>query len=370
MQELKFVRTEDGSLVVTDEIGELYKVMVDDAVLSGIRSVARGDHKSKASPREIQALIRAGKSAADVAALTGAELADVERFEVPVIDERNFILKKAHEVTVVTNPSDSHASATTFGEAMGSRLEGLAARDTEWFAWKDEHDGWLIGANFSSHDVAHHAVWQFDHKKSVLSPQNEDAKTLSQQGDVGDRLIPKLRAVETEPNRERFDSGAFQPVPMSDTPVITEVVEPLKPESTHSHPSSFNSSDEAAQLAQHIEERAVTREEEPVDFGQTADLLDALRRRRGERDSQPQPVLSAENSAQFQDTSASPEIPVSPITDKPDNDSESAQLDTQPLVDGNSEDDSDEHSSPKRGRPGMPSWDDILFGTRSDEDPF
>jgi hypothetical protein len=359
MQELKFVRTEEGSLVVADEVGELYKVIVDDAVLSGIRHLARGDQHSKASPKAIQALIRAGKSTAEVAALTGADLSDVERFEVPVIAEREFILENALRVSVVADQSDAHGSLTTFGAAMHQRFESLGAHSVAWAAWRDEVDGWLIAADFTSHDVAHHALWKFDHKKSVLAPHNEDATTLSKQGVIGDRLIPKLRAVETVESNERFDSGAFRPDIQPSTTVDTEVIEPEMLEYVDVAEELFDSPDEQNARRTSIEELAVTRDDEPVDFGQTADLLDALRRRRGQRDSGPQPVVSSAPDV-APTLSATPEASAV-TTDRADDPAE-----TQPL-------EADANDSGKlgnrRGRQGVPSWDDILFGTRSDEDP-
>lgn len=354
MQELKFVRTEEGSLVVSDEVGELYTVHIDDAMLSGIRQLARGDQHSKASPKDIQALIRAGHSAAEVSNLTGADLADVQRFQEPVLAEREFILENALRVTVVTNHADTHGSSTTFGAAMHHRLEGLDAAAVEWAAWRDTDEGWLVAVDFSSHDVAHHAVWRFDHKKGVLSPHNEDATSLSKQGVVGDRLIPKLRAVETSENADRFDSGAFRPDIVDSTPVDTQIVEPLAHEHTEIDDELFESPDENISRRLTVEELAVARDDEPVDFGQTADLLDALRRRRGERDSGPQPVLgSSQSESAF---SAGP----------PASASDDELAETQLLI-------PDPNDSGKlgnrRGRQGVPSWDDILFGTRSDEDP-
>lgn len=351
MQELKFVRTEDGSLVVTDDVGEFYKVLVDDAVVSGIRVLARGDHKSKVSPREIQGLIRAGKTASEVVAITGADPADVERFELPVLDERNFILEKALRVDVVTNLSETHPATTTFGEAMASRFENLGSQNVAWSSWKDEQEGWIIAAQFSSHGVDHRPLWFFDHRKQSLMPKNEEAKTLSKQGDVGDRLIPKLRAVENNSDDARFDSGAFHPEPTERFEADTEVVTPVEVDAQNAHPTSYAAFREPEDNQTQIEERTITREPEPVDFGQTADLLEALRRRRGERDSQPQPTISV------------PEVPSVP------NAQETSALDREAHAEP---DDAhqDQKTGAKRGRPGMPSWDDILFGTRSEEDPF
>jgi hypothetical protein len=121
----------------------------------------------------------------------------------------------------------------------------------------------------------------------------------------------------------------------------------------------FDSPDEQNARRTSIEELAVTRDDEPVDFGQTADLLDALRRRRGQRDSGPQPVVSSAPDV-APTLSATPEASAV-TTDRADDPAE-----TQPL-------EADANDSGKlgnrRGRQGVPSWDDILFGTRSDEDP-
>jgi len=356
MQDLKFVRIENDCLVVADDLGELYSVAVDDAVLSGIRQVAKGDHQSKVSPALIQSLIRAGKSATEVAAETGADPADVERFEAPVIAEREFVLENAQAVTVVTNPADSHTNATTFGAAMTERLAALSASATRWSAWRDPQLGWMIGLEFSSHDVAHHAQWLFDHKKRVLEPHNADAKSLSKQGDVGDRLIPKLRAVENTGAQERFDSGAFQPQPNHPTEADTAVLAPAERDlasdtGVNEHPAAFTEPLDEQERREIIESRAVTREQTPVDFGETADLLEALRKRRGERDSQPQPRLDAEPEP----LEPAATQPLASIETLPDRADQAETTDEQPA---------------RRGRQSVPSWDDILFGTRSDEDPF
>lgn len=356
MQELKFVRVEDGALVVTDDGVQFFKVAVDDSVLSGIRQLGRSDQASKATPKEIQALLRAGKSPEQVCELAGATLDDVERFGAPVFAEREFILESAFRVSVVTSSTASHSETSTFGAAMSDRLAGLLATDSAWAAWRDEHDGWMISLTFRAREVDHYAVWKFDHRRSVLTPENADATTLSKQGEVGDRLIPKLRAVETE-QRDRFDSDAFSSNLM---PVDTPQTQPH--DTVTIDPAAFEEFEEDLERRQVIEERAVAREDEVVDFGQTADLLDALRRRRGQRDSQPQPVLSPEPVAsdpslgQHQDIAPSQsQAPASTQTPAPSVPAAAAQT---------------EQGGSKRGRAEMPSWDDILFGTRSDEDPF
>lgn len=361
MQELKFVRTEQDALIVADDAGALFSVSVDDAMLSGIRQIGRRDHHSKASPKKIQSLIRAGKSALEVAEITGAELEDIERFETPVLAERDFMLESALQVTYLPHDDSQGGS---FGAATSRRLEALESRDIAWSAWRDENHGWLISCTFTSHDIHHSAIWQFDHKKRVVTPHNSDAKKLSKQGDVGDRLIPKLRAVENTSNHERFDSGAFQQdlARSAETSVTHEVPHLQTVELTEDF--SDGAHDEMSRRNT-IEELAVSRDEEPVDFGHTADLLDALRRRRGERDTQPQGHIAMQElptEAPNMDASATGTLQGEPLD-------EYNPADTIPLPPSHVDADSDPvKTTGKKGRQGMPSWDDILFGTRGDEE--
>ncbi|MFT4233185.1 MAG: septation protein SepH, partial [Leucobacter sp.] len=210
MDELRFVRREDRSLIVADDAGEEFRLLVDDAMLSELRHLGRkerGEDTSKVRPREIQALIRAGRSRAQVAKETGLDEADIERYEEPVLAERRYILERAHAVPVRTDATDD--ADQRFGEVIAERLIALGADTSEWESWRDEEAGWMISLEFISHDVAHRAVWSFEHRKAVLSPVNPDAVNLSKQGTVGDRLIPKLRAVDDAEKSGRFDSDAF-----------------------------------------------------------------------------------------------------------------------------------------------------------------
>ncbi|MFC7765260.1 septation protein SepH [Leucobacter soli] len=362
--------------------------------------------------------MRAGKTREEVAIATGLDESDVERYEEPVLAERRYILELAQAVPVRTSPGDEEEQQ--FGAVIAERLIGLGARDPEWNSWRDDEAGWMISLEFATGDSGHRAVWSFDHRKSALSPLTPDADSLSKQGAVGDRLIPKLRAVDAE---ERFDSGAFDPERLTadfptdpgDSGEPVNVSGPVAPD----HPStgSIPIVDIEAEYArrQHIEERAIkTPEPELPDLGQTADLLDALRRRRGERNAAEHAAGDgargtsrdadagddAESGADRPQAGAKDPVrlpgtaPVTPIIIPPtDEEREQAEAEAasetsgtvlEPL-DGLSADLAEPESggdvtkqplgpTPERGRRGkgrasIPSWDDILFGTRSDEDP-
>ena len=83
MDELRMVRREDGAIILANELGEEYRLAIDDVVASEIRQLSkRPAGPSSVRPREIQALLRAGKSRAEVADELGQEVGVGEPGEV------------------------------------------------------------------------------------------------------------------------------------------------------------------------------------------------------------------------------------------------------------------------------------------------
>jgi len=283
MQDLKVIGVENGALVAVGDDGERFRIAVDEALQSKVRQVRQETPADapKLSPREVQAHIRSGMSAEDVAAVTGAPLEYVQRFEGPIIAEREHIVASALSVPVHTSDAvDPPGEAETFGSVIRDRLASLGVAGERWASWKDSETGWIVKLEFTADTIDHDARWSYDARKHALAPLNSEATTLSQAGELrGGALIPRLRAVlphEGEPDNSRFDSGAFTfPAPAADLmgPEITAPIEPLPQGRT---PGANNS----------ITVSAIKRADDgaPRDLHQTADLLEALRRRRGERE--------------------------------------------------------------------------------------
>ncbi|MGO3146953.1 MAG: septation protein SepH [Leucobacter sp.] len=414
MDELRVLRREENALILANELGEEFRFIVDEAAASEVRQISKRSMGTLSiRPREIQARLRSGKSRAEVAAETGLDEADVERFEEPVRAEQRYMLDLAHAVPVRTerpNDASNPQDEQRFGEVIAERLIGLGTKESTWRSWRDENAGWLIGLVFNTSDGEHDAIWGFDHRKRVLNPVSPDATNLSKAGDVGDRLIPKLRAVDNE-QRERFDSDAFDPNALLNPgdglelePEIAEQQTNLAndaPEGPQS--SSVTDTDEEYERRRDIDHLAVnTPASAADDMSETADLLDALRRRRGERAAEQD---RDDASSARERTGAAANIwgasGVSAHTedaqDATRTDSAESEDDGPRLraVDGSTDNRAstetgnhqagesqpgDSASSPengaqrgnkasKRGRSSIPSWDDILFGTRSDDDP-
>lgn len=349
MENVTIVGTEAGVLVLATESGERFALPIDDVLQREIRRATRqaepAGHRLAASPRDIQAQIRAGLTAIEVSELLGISVDDVVRFEGPVLAEREHIIGQALAVAVLIGSEVEPDAQPTFGAAVRDKLAELAATAERWASWKEE-SGWIIKLEFTANDVEHDARWSFDPRRSALSPLNADATQLSRQGSLPEGLIPRLRAVDAErttsPYKDdsRFDSGAFGPRLLPHTE--GGVDEPALPERSNA----------AAQDA------AINRApESPRTNPETADLLEALRRRRGQRETAP--LIDDVDDHDRDDQSP---IALFDAFDQPAEEPESPQ----PAAPSSSADGGDSGGR-RRRRNAMPSWDEIVFGARTDE---
>lgn len=346
MQDLQVIGVESGALLVASDEGTRYRIAIDEVLQSKLRQTlpAPGNDR-KLAPKEIQAHIRSGMSAEDVASVTGVPVEYIQKFEGPVIAEREFVVSSALAVAVHTAAETGSVGASTFGTVIRSRLHELGALDQRWASWKEITGGWVVKLSFTADSIERDARWSFDPKKSALAPLNNEAMSLSQQGEMTGPLVPRLRAVDSErtPDRSRFDSGAFTEEELAErsTGPLLETV------------PYGRLSDASPQVA----DAAINRVPEPVaESSQTADLLEALRRRRGERES-----ASYDDEAMAAHPSTGSirlvDVPLpAPVDARRDN------------VPGNTAPQPGATGKGRKGRTAMPSWDEIVFGARSDDD--
>jgi hypothetical protein len=367
MDELTVIGAENGALIVVSEDGDRYRVPITEALHTALRQNRPASPVAhRVSPREIQALIRSGKSAAEVVEETGESAEYVQRFEGPVIAEREYVITAARSVPVaVAAETESGIATHTFGGVIDSRLSELAAKNIRWSSWKtDLH--WIITVGFSDNDVDREARWTFDPKKSTLIPSNHEAQSLSQQGEAPPTLIPRLRAVpvDHEADRNRFDSGAFL---LDDD--LTGQDEPDEPAAGPRHSEQGSPSGPVAVPHTRAAARAAAAadDSDTVDVSQTADLLEALRRRRGEREAAPNEGLESAKAAH--PSTGSIRIVDTPLDlgAAPEESTATPALGS-PVAPPETPEQGQTRSS-RRGRATMPSWDEIVFGARTDDDP-
>lgn len=347
MENVTIVGTEAGVLVLATESGERFALPIDDVLQREIRRATRQAEptaqKLAASPRDIQAQIRAGLTASEVAELLGIAVDDVVRFEGPVLAEREHIIGQALAVPVLIGSEVEPDAQPTFGAAVRAKLAEVAATSERWASWKED-TGWVVKLEFTANDVDHDARWSFDPRRSALSPLNADATQLSRQGSLPEGLIPRLRAVEAErttspyKDESRFDSGAFGPrlVPAPDA----DVEEPSLPERS----------------APAVQDAAINRAPDSSSpSAETADLLEALRRRRGQRESSP--VLDDQEDSREEPSPISLFETFDEVSEPENPEPTPQRAPAEPAESGGR----------RRRRNAMPSWDEIVFGARTDE---
>ena len=342
MEQLKVIGTEDESLVLATESGDRFSLAVDDVLRIELRK-ARRDRETelpanRPSPREIQAHIRAGLSAQEVATLLGARVEDVARFEGPVLAEREHVVGQALAVPVLLGGDLEGDAHPTFGSAVRAKLAEAGATGERWTSWK-EPTGWIVKLEFTASEVGHDARWGFEPRRGILSPLNADAIQLSRQGSLPEGLIPRLRALDAAPKDDtRFDSGAFGPRRLPDADL----------ESPELH----------APTTPAVQQAAIKRSNDSVvTSSETADLLEALRRRRGQRE--PLPGIEDASSSRAHSPVAlfdalEPGYDEAPMSDEP----EPAYEQPASAV---------AEAGRRKGRSSMPSWDEIVFGARGDD---
>jgi Protein of unknown function (DUF3071) len=377
MQDLKVIGVENGALLASSEQGGRFRIPIDEVLQARLRPATSDQQNGrKVPPREIQAQIRAGLSAEEVAAATGAPLEFVQKFEGPVLAEREHIVDRALAVVVHTAIDvDPLSPGTSFGIVMSERLASLGATNERWTSWKDE-DGWTVKLEFTADEIDHDARWRYDHRKRSLAPQNNEAVTLSQQGELKGALIPRLRAVtsdgqaqerqsqDRQSQESRFDSGAFR----------LDARELSGHDGTpHAEPAHYGRA--GAEPRGSVSGVPRAGEDSGSSLNETADLLEALRRRRGEREAA---ATWEEEQAGPGSASPSPAAGGIRVVDVPLGDF------LEPATPPRHEPASQRAPMPspvspqkaaggsgkqRRGRAAMPSWDEIVFGARSEDDP-
>jgi len=183
MRQLRLVglAEEGDSLLLESPTGESYRLPLDERV----RAACRGDltrlgqieieSDNPLRPREIQARVRAGESAEQVAASAGMALDRVLRFAYPVLQERSRVVAQARTAPVRAPASEQ------LGDLVEERLvgRGTDAATLEWDAWRREDGRWAVRLSWRHGDSAHAAHWSLDLGRRALQPEDPAAEQLS-----------------------------------------------------------------------------------------------------------------------------------------------------------------------------------------------
>ena len=399
MDELELVGLhDDGEHVVLESAdGSRFKLRVDEALRAAARrdrprlELLRAEGGTALPPREIQARIRGGADAEEVAEASGLPVEVVRRFEGPVLAEREFMAAQARGSRLGREPD-----SPLLGELLLDRLaaRGVDPDTVRWDAFRHPGEPWTVTARFTVGEDEREARWHFDHQSRAVTALEDEARWLSET-QLDDEPIPRrhLAAVRDV----IFDVAAGEAGP---------VLTPLDEAEDDDAPAAAPHDATAELLAELNEKRGVRQDLEELDEADEAfegfgpqhtfdfgehELLGAHPAPSDVDAVQDARVLtlpsadSAASPAQPGPASSDPAAPSGPDQDAatgadagtPTHDDAAAATSVAPHArtesgtaqaggDAEVEDGARPRSRSRKGRASVPSWDEIVFGARRD----
>jgi len=352
----------DGSrLVLKAADSTEYFLPIDERLRAAVRGdrprLGQIDVESHLRPRDIQARIRAGASAEEVAQLAGISVERVRRFEGPVLAERAFMAERARKTTV---RRQGESTGPQLGDAVAERLllRGAEKDSASWDSWRRDDNTWEIVLLFRVSGQPQQARWTYDPPRRLVQPVDDEARSLI--GETPERggeeptfpFVPRIArlpgadrgmgmrpmAPERPPAVGRMSPGErIAPDRITPERISTERISPdrIAPERLVEPPAAAS-----APAA------AVTVERDPL-----TSLMDVVPSQPGVPDEEQ--TAEPEAPAAVGAGSAYADI-LMPRTTAPHRDRLIGSTDRQAEADG---------VRPGR-RAAVPSWDEIVFGTR------
>jgi hypothetical protein len=167
-------------------VGRLLTLPIDERVHGALRVevggsggtatlVASAHATSTLSPRDIQARIRSGESADDVARVAGVPVDRVLRYAGPVLQERAMLAQHARRTKL-----KSSEKGQSLAEVVDGRLSqhGIDTEKISWDAYRRDDGTWRIVASWPSGKATAQAVWELDKSRQVVTPHDDMAQYL------------------------------------------------------------------------------------------------------------------------------------------------------------------------------------------------
>ncbi|MGH3358302.1 MAG: septation protein SepH [Nocardioidaceae bacterium] len=321
-------------VVLRSPSGEAFRIPADDR----LRAALRGDKArlgqleiqmdSALRPRDIQARIRRGESAEAVAEAAQVPVERIMAYAVPVLAEREHVCDRARTATI----RRSHVSgqAALFGDAIGKtlRTRDVDATDVTWDSWRRADGRWVVSVDVPGEEGP--ALYLFDAPGRYVVADNERASRLV--GDVADYDTEEMAiatAITDEP-----EGPATDEIPVVDAPVDEDVDEPG-----------------VTSLKRARARRALAQEQLLLEGDESAPAVPP-------ESTHPDPPEEPEGPAAEADETT---------TDLPETATQAraAGDDTHPAP--SEQTDAPPKRSRRRERRRVPSWDEIMFGNKTDE---
>ena len=400
MQDLRLIGVhEDGQhLLLANADGGRFRLPLDEA----LRAAARRDRprlgqlqieiEGGLRPRDVQALIRRGLSAEEVADRAGWTLEKVRRFEGPVLAEREYVATKAQQCAVGTRGN----GPLTLADRVADRLKdrGVERDAVDWDSARDEEGTWKLSMTFSAGGRQRTATWRYEPLGGSVTATNDEARWLSEDATPG--AIPTPHRVALEGDLDVYDidaDGGLERAPREPTRPARGPHDPIdlmaamreqsargrkrrRSSPTHTPGADALRGDALPLEDLHLDPTFVPPPPPPVAVPADGDGPGVGAH--GEMTAHGELAAEAEefivHDLPVDDADAAPAEAEHPMDDPEPTDDPASNADPASIASATPENTASERSGAKRppmrptpsrkGRPSVPSWDDIVFGTK------
>jgi hypothetical protein len=376
MDDLSLVGVHDDGehLLVAGPSGQRFRLRVDDALRAAVRrdrarlSQLQLESEGRLRPKEIQARIRAGETAEEVAEAAGLALEHVRKYEGPVLAEREYVADQARQVRV--RRGAAAGSGASLGEMVAERLlqREVDLERVIWDAWRGEDGTWTVALDFEAGSSIRQARWIYNASVRHVTALDDEARWLTDEETPAATPSAQRRLA---PVRDRvFDVDAPSGSrPAGEEPTAIDLLDTLR-ERRGRRNRPLSEDEELAGAPDPVREaidsllsRAESMSEPPAAHPARSRPQDA---RDGEvlvlPDADPIGPLPGSAAPNSKQNAGSAKITAS---QPDDDDSEPDPSDDAPVPAG-----AGRRPMPganrKQRRASVPSWDDIVFGQRRD----
>ncbi len=397
MQDLQLIGVhEDGEhLLLNGADGARFRMRVDEPLRAAIRhdrprlGQLQIEIDGGLRPRDVQALIRAGTSAEEAADRAGWSVDKVHRYEGPILAEREHVAGLARAARLRGRSGGSGGGgASTLSARVAERLKGrgVDATGASWDSWRAEDGPWIVVLTFAAGGRQRQASWSFNLADRTVSAADDEARWLSEEVQPAKGPIPaphlasawmqvtKVYDVEAEGGLRPSADAGHHDEPLDLMTAMRErstARARRKPGGRRGSPKAPTNvpgaGDHAPDQALPLEDLAYDPETMPPPPGAHADPDPSGVDGRPEPDAAAYFIELADENIVFED-SAVHEIDKAPqpgamsarqVEPKAPAVQPSPQQAAQPSA---------RKAARKGGRPSVPAWDDILFGSKSGVD--
>ncbi|MBC7638886.1 MAG: DUF3071 domain-containing protein, partial [Rhodoferax sp.] len=214
MHDLRLVGVhEDGEhLLLTDADGQRFSLTVDEALRAAVRrdrahlGQLQIEIEGGLRPRDVQARIRAGASAEDVAALAGWTVEKVRRYEGPVLAEREHVADLARTVRVRRRGTEPIALGALVTRRLADR--GVDPDRVRWDAWRPDSGPWTVVVAFAAGGRERQARWHLDLTAMSVVAADDEARWLSEEDVAGQGPLASARLQSVRDGGDAIGSSA------------------------------------------------------------------------------------------------------------------------------------------------------------------